>query len=67
MRKSLPPDRGSARLLNAPEAAHYLGISQRTINRLAVCGELPVINHFKYRRYDRVDLDAFIERKKVLL
>ena len=41
------------------EAAHYLGLSARTLNRYRVSGDGPVFHRFGGRvRYRRDDLDA---------
>jgi excisionase family DNA binding protein len=59
--------RQAVRLLSSTQAAAYLGCSVRTIKRLMVTGELPVLQNFKYYRYDINDLDALVERHKVVL
>ena len=53
-----------ARLFSTPEAARYLGVSSRTIGRLVATGELNAIRFFKWFKFDRVDLDEFVERIK---
>lgn len=52
------------RLFSTAQAAAYLGVSSRTIGRLVSTGELNAIRYFKWLRYDRVDLDEFIDRIK---
>jgi excisionase family DNA binding protein len=52
------------RLFSTSEAAAYLRVSPRTVSRLVSTGELRVIRYFKYHRYDRDDLDAFVDRIK---
>ena len=45
------------RLLPAPQAAHYLGISESTLRQLG----LPRVSIGSKRLYDRLDLDAFAD------
>jgi excisionase family DNA binding protein len=59
----------SSRLLLKPrEAAIALGISQRTLWQLTEDGEIPYVqiggNSRKVVRYDPLDLQAWIEKKK---
>lgn len=50
------------RLLSAREAAHYLGVSHRTIWAWARDGELPVTRLGRRVLFDRSRLDEIIER-----
>lgn len=52
------------RLLSTAEAAYYLNVSRWTVDRLRVAGSLPAIRYFKHLRFDRSDLDDFIDRVK---
>lgn len=52
------------RLFSTAEAAHYLNTSPRTVGRLVAAGELRVIRYFKYYKFDRQDLDDFVDRLK---
>lgn len=52
------------RLYPVDEAAHYLGISKRTLQTLLKDGEIPK-THIKSRTLlDERDLDEYIERRK---
>ena len=51
------------RLLSAREAALYLGISHRTIWAWAKWGWLPVTRLGRRVLFDRIQLDAVIERQ----
>ena len=55
-----------SRLLTVAEAAQFLGCSETNIYALIDGGELPFIpvGRRKGYRLDRLDLDAFIERRK---
>jgi excisionase family DNA binding protein len=56
-----------ARLLTTNEAAAYLRVNRSTVRRLVLNGSLPCLTRsFKSWRIDRQDLDAFIEREKVV-
>ena len=47
------------------EAAHYLGLSARTLNRYRVSGDGPVFHRFGGRvRYRRDDLDAWAAARR---
>ena len=50
------------RLLSAKEAGHYLGLSRRTVWAWAQAGWLPVTRLGRRVLFDRVELDAVIER-----
>ena len=54
------------RLLTVIETAEILGCSRANIYGLIEDGELPVVAIGKSRGYriDRIDIDAFIERRK---
>ena len=50
----------AAKYLSTREAAEYLGLSARTLDRYRVSGEGPVFHRFGGRvRYTREDLDAW--------
>jgi excisionase family DNA binding protein len=51
-----------ARLLTAKEAAVYLGVSHRTVWAWAQNGWLPATRLGRRVLFDRVQLNAFIER-----
>jgi excisionase family DNA binding protein len=55
-----------ARLLTTNQAATYLGVHRSTVRRLVLQGSLPHLR-FKSWRIDKNDLDAFINREKVIL
>ena len=51
--------------LSTREAAHYLGLSARTLNRYRVSGDGPVFHRFGGRvRYRRADLDAWAQARR---
>ncbi|WP_447601034.1 helix-turn-helix domain-containing protein [Nitrospira sp. Nam80] len=52
------------RLLSAREAGRYLGISHRTVWTWAQIGWLPAIHMGRRVLFDRLQLDAVIERQK---
>jgi excisionase family DNA binding protein len=54
----------SRRLLVLAEAAEYLGIRPRTLEKLAQTGHLPFIKLGRATRYGLGDLDVFIERNR---
>jgi excisionase family DNA binding protein len=54
----------SRRLLKYPEAAHYLGVCERTLATLKAAGDLPFVQIGKSVRFDRRDLDAFIASQR---
>lgn len=53
------------RMLDYANAAAYLGISVRSLKSLAAEGHVPTVAVLPHRvHFDRLDLDAYIERKK---
>ena len=51
--------------LSTREAAEYLGLSPRTLDRYRVSGDGPVFHRFGGRvRYTRSDLDAWAEQRR---
>ena len=56
-----PPER---RLLDYQHLATYLSVSLRTAKQLAADDEIPKIRIGHRVLFDRVDVDAFIERLK---
>ena len=51
--------------LSTREAAEYLGLSARTLDRYRVSGEGPVFHRFGGRvRYSRTDLDAWAKARR---
>lgn len=54
----------SRRMLPRKEAAYYLGISLRSLDELAAAGAFPKTVIAGRTLFDRVDLDAYIERVK---
>lgn len=51
--------------LGTPEAARYLGISQRTLYRLIDSGELPAYKLGRVVRLQKADVEAFIEGARI--
>jgi excisionase family DNA binding protein len=58
-------DAAAARWLSTSGAARYLGISERTLYRLADDGEVTVFRFGRVYRYRRDDLDKFIAVARV--
>lgn len=52
------------RCLKPADAAAYLSISKKTLERLTRRGEIPSIARGRLRRYAVDDLDAWIERNR---
>lgn len=59
-------NRVPSRLLTVTEAAQFLGCSETNVYALIECGDLPfvLIGRRKGYRLDRMDLEAFIDRRK---
>ena len=56
---------GERHYLSTREAAEYLGLSARTLDRYRVSGEGPVFHRFGGRvRYTRADLDAWAAKRR---
>ena len=54
------------RLLDAGEAAAYLGLSEHTIRQWASQGRIPKVKlGGKALRFDKVDLDRFIAQDRI--
>jgi excisionase family DNA binding protein len=52
------------RLLNAEDAAEYLGISEDGLRNIVEDGRLPEVKIDRRKRFDRQDLDKLIETAK---
>ena len=52
------------RLLKSKQSAAYLAISERKLWAITKVGDIPVVRLGRAVRYDRRDLDAFIQRAK---
>lgn len=52
------------RCLSRRQAATYLGISCRTLDRLVAVGDLPCVRIGRKVLLDRADLDGLCERQK---
>lgn len=63
MSKSAPAD-AVRRLLPYAYAAAYLGVSLRGMKQLAADGEVPKVEIGARVLFDRVDLDAYVDRCK---
>lgn len=55
------------RLLNAKETAEYLGLKEWTVRQWASMGKLPKVKLGKALRFDRLDLERFVEENKSLV
>jgi excisionase family DNA binding protein len=53
------------RLLSPTQAAQYLGVSTKTLRRLFYRGHFGAIRSRHFVRYDRLDLDRWIDDQKV--
>jgi excisionase family DNA binding protein len=52
------------RLLALDEAAEYLGIRPRTLEKLAHDGQMPYVKLGRATRYNLADLDAYVDRNR---
>ncbi len=52
------------RLLTSKQSAGYLAISERKLWDMSKSGEIPAVRLGRAKRYDRQDLDLFIQRAK---
>jgi excisionase family DNA binding protein len=52
------------RLLNVKEAALYIGSTPGTMYQRVHDGSIPFVKIGRSVRFDKLDLDAFIEQKK---
>lgn len=52
------------RLLNSKQAAVYISRSQSALSKLVHRGEIPCVKHGRNLRFDRLDLDNWIEGDK---
>ncbi len=57
-------DAAKKRLLSVGEAAHYLGVQERTIYLWASQEKIPSVNMGRRRLFDQEDLDRIIETGK---
>jgi excisionase family DNA binding protein len=62
--ESLVTERRPRRLLPIAAAADYLSVSRATIERLAHCGQLPIVKVAGSTRYDVADLDEYIDANR---
>jgi excisionase family DNA binding protein len=53
------------RYMSAPEAAHYIRLSLSFLRKATMNGEIPHAKVGVRVVYDRLDLDRFIEQRKV--
>ena len=63
---STPADTCAPMLVDRIEAGRLLGVSAGTIDNLKNRGELPSLKVLGRRLYHRVDLERFIEARKVV-
>jgi Helix-turn-helix domain len=50
------------RLMDIEAAAQYLGLTPAALRSKTACGEVPVVKIDSKLRFDRRDLDRFIDR-----
>lgn len=63
--ETVQPDPEVSRYLDTPKTARYLGVSRSTVVRLTKAGTLPCTRPSDaVVRYDRQDLDGYMERRK---
>ncbi|MEI9975087.1 MAG: helix-turn-helix domain-containing protein [Ignavibacteriota bacterium] len=55
---------GDKKLLSIKEAAAYLGISRRVFEGLMYNGKIPIVREGTLKRFDREDLDRWIQLRK---
>ena len=60
------PNAPAPRLLSQQDAAAYLGISYWTLRDLMFRGEVPHVKIGRRILVDRLDLDAYLDRVKIL-
>ncbi|MBW2647834.1 MAG: helix-turn-helix domain-containing protein [Deltaproteobacteria bacterium] len=58
------PENIVPRLIKPKDAAGYLAVSERTLWKLSQNNTIPVVRMGRAVRYDRQDLDGFIQRAK---
>ena len=61
-----PQNKGRKRLFTIEEAGEYLGRSTWSVRRLIWGGTLPPVRHGRRIHIDLLDLDAFIDRHKMI-
>lgn len=52
------------RLLDAVEVAELLGVPESWVREATRAGQLPCVTLGRYRRYDREDVVAWVQRQK---
>lgn len=57
----------TTRLMTVKNAAAYLAISERKLWDMTKTGEIPAVRLGRAVRYDRSDLDSFIQQAKGIL
>ena len=62
----MKPNTSERRLLSQQDAASYLGVSYWTIRDLVFRRELPFVKIGRRILVDQIDLDAYIDRSKIL-
>ena len=55
---------GQARLMELPAAASYLGMTKEALRAKALTGQIPCVKADRKFRFDRNDLDHWIEGHK---
>ncbi len=51
-------------LLTRDDAAEYLAISKRTLDRLVQSGDIPAYRISGHRRFRRADIDSFVASRR---
>lgn len=55
---------GQSRLMELPAAAHHLGMTKEALRAKALVGQIPHVKVDRKFRFDRADLDRWIESHK---
>lgn len=53
------------RLLNAADAAAYLGLTERSVRTMAHRRQIPIVKRGRTLMFDLVDLDEWIDDHKI--
>lgn len=54
-------------ILTIKQVSDFLKVNERTIYKLAKCGEIPSFKVGGQWRFKKIDIDSWIEKKKVTM